>query len=218
MGRAIVQTVALTTAATANGIALAQTPAGAGALTLNGALVSGGVATLDTVGRTVVIASVGDDSGRTFTITGTGPSAGNPAVNVAQTSTVKGANAGIAIVPLNFVTVTGVSINGAGAGNITVGITGGSGPWIPWDANVRTRFEVAAAGVVNSGSPTWQVDVTYDDVFSVAPNSITAWPLAALTGKTGNAADVIANPGVRASRLTLTAVGSVTLTQSNQGD
>lgn len=218
MGRAIVQTVALTTAVTANGIALAQTPAGAGALTLNGALVSGGVATLDTVGRTVVIASAGDDSARTFTVTGTGPSAGNPSVNVAQTSTIKGTNAGTAIVPLNFVTVTGVSIDGAGAGNITVGITGGSGPWIPWDVNVRTPFSVSAAGVVNSGSPTWQVDTTYDDVFSVTPNSIMAWPLASLTGKTGNAADVIANPGVRASRLTLTAVGSTTCTFTQQGD
>ncbi len=220
MGRPVVTTVALTTAATANGIAQAQTRVGAGALNLNGSLVSGGIATLDSGGaaRTVVIHSAADDTGHTFTVTGTAPDPGNPSRNIATTSTVKGANAGDAIVPLNFVTVTGVSIDATPAGNVTVGTVAGSGPWVPWDANVRVPFAVSAAGVINSGAPTWQVDVTFDDVYNTAPNAITAWPWASLTGKNGNAFDVITNPAVRASRLTLTAIGVVTGTFTQQGD
>ena len=54
-------------AADDNGIAQSQTTAGAADLTLNGALVSGGVATFDSP-RQVIITSGGNDTGVTFTI------------------------------------------------------------------------------------------------------------------------------------------------------
>src|SRR3990167_8446733 len=54
----------------ANGICLTQTPSGAGDLTINGALATSGVATLD-VPRHIIITSTANDSARTFTITGT---------------------------------------------------------------------------------------------------------------------------------------------------
>ena len=53
-------------AADDNGIAQSQTTAGAADLTLNGALVSGGVATFDSP-RQVIITSAGNDTGVTFT-------------------------------------------------------------------------------------------------------------------------------------------------------
>ena len=57
-------------AAVANGVCLAQAVAGAGALTLNGSLVTGGVGVFD-VARRVVTASTGADAGVILTIVGT---------------------------------------------------------------------------------------------------------------------------------------------------
>ena len=68
--RPIVVTVGPLAAASANNIALSQTPGGAGALTLNGSLVVGGVAILD-VPRQVRITTTADETAKTFTIKGT---------------------------------------------------------------------------------------------------------------------------------------------------
>ncbi|MGA1112040.1 MAG: hypothetical protein ACO3VO_10630, partial [Ilumatobacteraceae bacterium] len=60
------------TAADADGVCQSQTPAATGeqALTINGALSSGGVATF-VAARLITITSAGVDDGRTFTVTGT---------------------------------------------------------------------------------------------------------------------------------------------------
>ncbi len=214
MGRPVVQTVTLAAAA-ATGIALAQSLSGPGNLTLNGSLVSGGVATLDSGGaaRRVIIASVGNDSGITFTITGTKRDPGNPTgASIAATEVLAGTNAGTAQSVTNFLTVSKIAGSGATAANVTAGTNGvGSGPWIPWD-NFCTPFALSAAAVVLSGAPTYQLDVTYDDVYdtSVTPNAV-AW--ADMTGKTAAAQTTVGSAQIRASRLTLTAVGSVKLTQ-----
>jgi hypothetical protein len=83
-------------------------------LTINGALSSGGVATF-TAARLITIASASDDSGRTFTVTGTDVN-GN-----AQTETIAGP-ATTVTGTLYFRTVTQVTVDDDTAGAITVGM------------------------------------------------------------------------------------------------
>lgn len=215
MGRPIVTSVSSDTA-DADGYAQSQALVGAGNLTLNGALVSGGVGTPENPCR-VTVTSAGNDSALSWVIAGTGPDPGNPDGTVAIQETIDGANIGVATTLHEFSTVTSIHGDGATAANVTAGTSEtASGPWVPWDTNVRTKFEVSAAGVVQSGSPTWQVDVTFDSPYDTAAPTPFVWT--ELSAKTGNAFGVIANPGVRASRLTLVAAGTVQLTQTQQGD
>jgi hypothetical protein len=106
-----------TTAADADGVCQSQTPAAGGEqdLTINGALSSGGVATF-TAGRLITITSASDDSGRTFTVTGTDVN-GN-----AQTETIAGPATTVSTGTLYFRTVTQVTVDDDTAGAITVGM------------------------------------------------------------------------------------------------
>jgi hypothetical protein len=105
-----------TTAADADGVCEAQTPAAGGEqnLTINGALASGGVATF-VAARFITIASAADDSARTFTVTGTDVN-GNVQTEViaGPATTVTGT--------LYFRTVTEVLVDDDTAGAITVGM------------------------------------------------------------------------------------------------
>jgi len=101
-------------AADADGICASQKPTEAGNLTIAGDLATGGVATLD-VPRHVSITSASDESGDTFTITGT-DRYGN-----ALTEEITGPNATTVKGTKNFKTVTTVATDGAATGNITVG-------------------------------------------------------------------------------------------------
>ena len=81
---------------------------------------------------------------------------------------------------------------------------------IPMDYAIAP-FSVSLAGVV-TGTATWKVQYTYDDVFN--PNVTPNWfDHATLTGKTANADGTITNP-VKAVRLNVTAYtnGTITLT------
>lgn len=132
-------------AAVANSICLSQTPAGAGALTLNGALVSGGVATLAVPSR-ITIASAGNDSGKTFVVAGTDHS-GN-----AITETITGPNTATVTSILTYKTVTSVTISAAAAGAITVGnAQSGASPAValdPW-AFPQVAIQCSVSGTVN---------------------------------------------------------------------
>lgn len=105
-------------AANLNGICLSQSAAGAQALTLNGNLVAGGVATLDVSGmpRNVVVTSNGNDLGIVFVIVGTIL----PGVYV--TERLHGANSAAADSNNCFLTVTSVTTTGATASTVIVGI------------------------------------------------------------------------------------------------
>lgn len=160
--RAITATVGPLATASGNNICLSQTPAGAGALTLNGAAVTSGVAILDTA-RRVVVTSAANETGRTFTITGT---AANGKV---QSETVTGANAGAAQSVLDYKTVTSVTISGAASGAITVGTnTVASSRWLRLDewAHAQVSLQCDVTGTVvytvqqtldNPNDPTWPV-------------------------------------------------------------
>lgn len=96
-----------------DGISVSASP-GAGAIVIGGALATGGVATMD-VPRSLAFVSGGNDSGITFTATGT-DGYGDP-----QIETVTGANAGTAVSLKAFKTVTSVVQSAAVATTLTVG-------------------------------------------------------------------------------------------------
>lgn len=212
MGRPVVTTLTIA-AADPDGYALAQTKGAAGDLTLNGALVSGGVGTPDAA-RRVGITSAGDDSGITFTVYGTARAEEN---GVAISEVVAGTNVGVAETTLDFATVTRIATSAATAANVTAGTTAkASGPWVPWDVNRGSPFNLSVAGKVASGSPTYEVEVTYDSVWDIPTTYPTPVTVGGMAGLTGSAYTTL-NAPVTASRLTLTAIGGVTLTQTQQG-
>ena len=219
MGRPISTSVTLV-AANATNIAQSQSLPGASGLNavLNGTLVTAGVAVMDAP-RRVGITSGGNDSGITFTVTGT---ARTEQGGIKLVETIAGSNGGVAQTTQDFATVTSVAASGATAGNITIGTTGtGSGPWVPWNQNSLGHFQVSFYGSILSGSPTWQVDYTYDDVFGTWPLPAgVSFPRAIQNANFGSkvaAADGNFGETIRASRLTLTAVGGVNVVWQQQG-
>lgn len=114
-------------AASVNNIALAQTKGSAGTLTLNGALVTAGVATLTPTGR-VSFASTGNIATVIFTITGTDRYGYN------QTATVTGINNSTVATTVDFATITSIANSAAVGTNVTVGTNGvASTAWYPAD-------------------------------------------------------------------------------------
>ena len=209
--------LALTLAAgSANGITTSQALGAAGNLTINGSLASDGVATL-TPARRVTITSAGNDSALTWTIYGTGR------FGTSQTESVAGGNVAAATSTQDFLTVTRIAGSAAAAGNVTAGTNDtASTQWVPW-SQYATDFEVSFYGDVTAGSPTWQVDITFDDVFGTWLPTAIPFPRAvtpsATSGFTGDASGVVNDSigPIRASRLTLIAAGTVNITQMQQG-
>lgn len=154
--RPITVTVGPLAAASANNIATAQTPAGAGALTLNGALVANGVAILDALRRVLITTS---DTTHTFTITGLSPTG----TLLSESFLIAG---GSTYSVLDYARVTSITISGAATGAVTVGTNGiASTPWVRLDewANSYVTIQCDVTGTVN-----YTVQSTLDD-----PNSPT---------------------------------------------
>ena len=145
-------TVGPIAAASANNICASQTPTSS--LTINGALASGGVATLD-VQRRVLITTAADESAKTFTVTGTNW-AGN---TISQTIT--GPNATTGATTISFKTVTSITISAAAAGAVTVGTNGvADSPWVRFD-DFAPNYVSAACTV--TGTANWTIQITLDD-------------------------------------------------------
>ena len=149
------------TAADANGICQSQTPGGAGSLTLNGALVSSGVATLNTdeAGQLVEITSVADETSRTFTITGTDGN-GNTLTEV-----ITGANAGTATGTKYFKTVTDVAVDAATTGAVEAGnsvLT--ASKWVP--VNWREKDFKVSLMVTLGDTATYSVEHTLNNILA----------------------------------------------------
>ena len=100
--RPIVLNVGALATASANAICLSQTPTGATAMTLNGALVSGGVARIPQT-RRIRITTVADETAKTFTVVGT-TYGGSPATEV-----ITGVNASTVDSVLDYATVTSIT-------------------------------------------------------------------------------------------------------------
>lgn len=165
MARPSFFTKSLSVAADDDGIAQAQTPVAAGDLTINGALASGGLATLSS-NRKVVIASTMAE-GRTFTIYGTD----RPSKNVISEKIV-----GTGQSVLDYYEVTRVAVDGATNGAIKVGTNGvGASHWIPVDRNI-TPVSISL-NVTLTGSVNWSIECTIDELIHAAlvdPNNSAA--------------------------------------------
>lgn len=153
--RPITVTVGPLVAASANNIALSQTPAGAGALLLNGS--TAGV--LDTP-RQVLFTFAADETGHNFVVTG------KNGTGDTQSETVAGTTAGTKATVLSYKSVTSITISAAATGALTVGTNGvADSPWVrldPW-SNSYVSIQCTASGTVN-----YTVQQTLDD-----PNSPT---------------------------------------------
>lgn len=154
--RPITATVGPLAAASANNIALSQTPGAAGALTLNGSLVVAGIAVLDNPRRVLITTA---DTTHTFTVTGATPTG-------SVISEVVGPITTNAYTVQDFKTVTSVTINAAATAAVTVGTNGiASTPWVRLDewAQPPVSIQCDVTGTVN-----YTVQSTNDD-----PNSPT---------------------------------------------
>lgn len=133
---------------TTSNIAGSQTPGAAGNLTLAGALCSGGVLPKQTLAYAIGITSAGDESGRTFTITGTN------ADGAALVEAVTGANAGLALSTGYFRSISSIAVDAATAGAVIVGTSNATrsalSPTFPVDMD-RYTTELAAdvSGTIN---------------------------------------------------------------------
>lgn len=146
------------TAATANGIAQSQSGTAGTALTLNGSLVSAGVAVLGTVARRVIITPAANESTNTFTIVGT------DRYGRSQTEALAGvANPSIAQTAHDFLTVTSIEPTNNTAGTVTAGTnTVASSDAFICDALITTANYSCA--VVTSGTVNYSIQESYDDL------------------------------------------------------
>lgn len=153
------------TAAVANAICLSQKPAGGGvqSLTLNGALASGGVATLVYQAR-ITITSSGNDSARTFTITGKDYN------NQILTETITGPNTTTVTSVNYYKTITHITVDNNTAGNITVGNSAQTAS-VWWPANYNRYPIMSLITDVSPGAVlTYTVEYTGDNL-QAAPNA-----------------------------------------------
>ena len=182
-------------AADPNGIFTDQAPTAGTALTLDGAFVSGGVATLD-VQRRVELESAADLSGINFTIVGTDEQGRS------ITETIVGPNAGVSSTQLDFLTVTSITPDGTSGSNVEGGTNtvGGSIP-IPIDKYLTPTN--IGLGLTITGTVNVTVQHTFGDIFDDDPSTIHTWfDHPTLAGETANADGNLAFPPSAARLLT----------------
>ena len=147
-------------AAAATGIATAQSGTAGTKLTLNGSLVSGGVATLDSGGaaRRVIITPAADESTNSFTIVGT------DRYGRAQTEVLAGvANPSVAQSVKDFLTVSSVTPTNNTAGTVTAG-TNSVGSSAPVVLDWFTNGNIIGANIILSGTVNVTVEEAMNDL------------------------------------------------------
>jgi hypothetical protein len=162
-----------------DGVAEIQAVAGAGDLTLDGAYVTDGVATMDYARRLGILSS-GNDAGITFTVTGTNAN-GNALVEI-----VTGAAGapGTSETTEYFKTVTQIAASGAAAGNVTVGtVDEFASQIIPTDWRSDSGV---AIGVTVTNTINYTVQETFDSVRNKAANDLQWHSISALAAKTAS--------------------------------
>lgn len=143
----------------ADGLAASQTPSGAGAVTLNGALISGGVWTGNGCGQLVSITSGSNISNRTFTVTG------KDVDGKATTETITGPNNTTVNGSTYFSYISGITISGAAAGAITVGFGGGAAS-PTFTVNTKYRNFKASVSAIVTGTIDYTVQYTTDSTLT----------------------------------------------------
>jgi len=195
--RPIVNTYTVIASSSA-GVCASQTPSGAGELTLDGSLISGGILTLATP-QHISVSCAGSDAAKTFTVTGT------DFIGAALSETIAGSAGSITNGTKNFKTVTSVTVSAATAGAVTVGVLGVlETPWIPLNVQV-TPFSYSYQ--VDIGTATFTVEGTLDNT---QDNSIPT----PFTVQSSGSADVTgsATAPVMAVRVKITAFTSGAIT------
>lgn len=165
-------------AADANSVAAEQLLNASGAITLNGDLVSGGVATLTVPAYLTVFSEA--SAAVTFAVTGTRPGGGTQTESIALTAsgTVTGSIA--------FATVTAITASAPTSATISVGnaVTGYT-DWIPLD--IYTPNQVTNISAKTSGSVNYSVEYTNEDPFDRSIQQLAVpHPNASLTGASGD--------------------------------
>ena len=129
-----------TVALDADGITTTASLGSAGTLTINGALATGSEVELSS-GRQVTITSAGNDTGVTFTVTGTDVN------GAAQTEAITGASGAAATSTKYFKTITEIANSAASAGAVTAGINA-----LAADVVFAGRMRLRAVWVKNSAT------------------------------------------------------------------
>jgi len=181
----------------ADGIAQAQTPGGAGNFTLNGDLISGGVFTSSDGGaRQLLFTTVDNESGDTYTITGT------DADGRAQTETVTGPNATTGESTKYFLTVTQIATSGAATDTVAIGtVDEMSSRTFPLNRHADTG---ALIHMNVTGTIDWTVQITGQDIQqSFTDQEAIAWvaPNAAIFTTTATDAISTLEAGATAMRV-----------------
>lgn len=189
-----------------NGICTAQTPSGAGALTIDGSYATAGVATLN-YPRHLLITTSANDTTKTLTVVGTDRY--GKALSYATTLP----NATTKVIPYNFLTVTSVTISAGTTGTVTLGTYDSmEGPWIPLDW-IGSDEATISVGLSTSANFTYTLQSTLEDVQSDTFNAHTC--VTQDTPLTGTASAIYKLDGpLRAIRLKITSfvTGTATLT------
>lgn len=195
-----VQQIRQLDAADPNGIFLDQNPAAGVALTLNGAFVTGGVATLD-VQRQVELESAANMSGFNFVIVGTNEQ------GIEITETIVGPNVGVSATSLDFFTVTSITPDGTLGSDVEGGTngTGGSIP-IPVDKNVTPTS--IGLGIIITGTVDVTVQHTFDDPFAGASTILTWFDHPTLVNVVANGDGNLAFPPQAVRLFTNSGVGT----------
>ena len=188
-----------------NGISVSQSPVAAGNLTITGVLATGGVGTMD-VARHVSIYSSADDTGATFTVTGTDRN------GTTLTETITGPNAGITRGLKNFLTVTQIAIDKASVGNIEAGSANQlETKWHPVDHYKGSHFSYSIQ-VSSGASLTHKLEYTLDDVYATDFTEAGAAKFEDLVAKTTDQLSKLDTQLLTAYRLSLTNYVSGTAT------
>ena len=208
--RPITVSVGPLAAASANNIALSQTPGAAGAMTLNGTLVTAGIAKLDSPRRVLITTA---DTTTTFTINGTTPAGATISESFEVSTATQSA--------LDYATVTSITVNQGTTAAVTVGTNGvASTPWVRLDeyALPPVSIQCIASGTVN-----YTVQQTLDDPNSptnpVTPSAVN-WintSDTAAVGATGNIQTNYAYVPIFARVLLNSGTGTVTATFVQSG-
>lgn len=173
-------------AATTNAVALSQKPENGVNLTLNGSLVTGGVATY-TYPTQVSFGSVSNLSTVTFTVYGLVLNADG--TKTANSEAVTGPNNTTVTTTLTFVNVNLITVATATTfttqrvvvGGAAVGI--GTGPWWPLDIYVPNQVTTISCNILASGSANYTVQYTNEDPFNTSITQLAvAHPAGALAG------------------------------------
>lgn len=153
----------------ATNLLTAVTPAGAGALTLDGALIVGGVLPTQTLAYYILMTTSANDSAKTITITGTDYS------GAAQTETINVPNATTGYTTKAFRSISSVTASAAFIGTLTLGTANATlsalSPAFPVDVySPYTSLAVDVTGTIN-----FTVQKCYESINrGESPNWITA--------------------------------------------